>query len=189
MAGKRPTAPEWTDTLGQVFRPGDLIAVATVNDKSPQMVIARVERINLTNAKGERLVRSIPTGRKETRTRPEYIGPRTLTRLHPRDPGWREQVEEQNRLRNDPANWREVQYEVDEYHEVQAATVTAIPVKDGRGFYRTGSRSRDEGKKPKAVTYSLTGNIVKLPDHVTEETIPAPEGCALPRVERKNDEA
>lgn len=45
--------PFWTDKLGHLIYPGDFIAVATINGRSPQMVIARVERINRINSKGE----------------------------------------------------------------------------------------------------------------------------------------
>jgi hypothetical protein len=57
MAGKtskkQGTTDRWKDSLGQEFRPGDMIAVAVINGRSPQMVVAEVERINTTNAKGE----------------------------------------------------------------------------------------------------------------------------------------
>jgi hypothetical protein len=48
--------PEWTDHLGQTYRPGDYVAVATINGKSPQLVIALVERINRVNSKGDEIV-------------------------------------------------------------------------------------------------------------------------------------
>lgn len=199
---ERPTADEWTDSVGQVFKPGDLVAIATVNGKSPQMVIARVEKINLTNAKGERLVQSVPTGSKVTRTRPEYIGPEM-----PKQPGhdtwsigWRTERDERmreywaecNRLRGDKANWRDVPYEVDEYHDVQAVTITATPLLDGRGFYRSGSGTRawDKKTKPKAVTYMFPGNIVKLPASMTEAKLEAGKKRSVewpPTVKRSDD--
>lgn len=36
----------WTDVLGQEYRVGDLVSVATISGKSPQMVIAEVTAIN-----------------------------------------------------------------------------------------------------------------------------------------------
>lgn len=51
------TWPFWTDVLGQTYYPGDLVAVATVNGKSPQLVLARVERINRVNSSGEEITK------------------------------------------------------------------------------------------------------------------------------------
>jgi hypothetical protein len=48
----------WTDVLGQTYRVGDTVAVATVNGKSPQMVLARVERINKMDSKGKPITKS-----------------------------------------------------------------------------------------------------------------------------------
>lgn len=45
--------PQWKDALGNTFRVGDTLAVATISGKSPQMVICRVERINRRNSRGE----------------------------------------------------------------------------------------------------------------------------------------
>lgn len=50
--------PCWADVLGQTYYPGDTVAIAVVNDKSPQLVIGRVERINKINSKGEEITRS-----------------------------------------------------------------------------------------------------------------------------------
>lgn len=47
------TWPEWTDHLGQTYRPGDWVAVAVINGRSPQLVIAEVERINRRRSSGE----------------------------------------------------------------------------------------------------------------------------------------
>ena len=46
------THDSWTDTIGQSFQRGDYIAVASSSGRSPQMVIARVERINSHKADG-----------------------------------------------------------------------------------------------------------------------------------------
>lgn len=40
------------DPLGHRYGPGSVVAIAIVNNKSPQMVLARVERINLNDSKG-----------------------------------------------------------------------------------------------------------------------------------------
>lgn len=50
--GTPRTWDEWTDVLGQVYRAGDHVAVATISGKSPQMVLGRVERINRVDSKG-----------------------------------------------------------------------------------------------------------------------------------------
>lgn len=50
--------PEWTDSLGNVYRPGDIVAVATINGRSPQLVIARVEKINRLNSSGKEIITS-----------------------------------------------------------------------------------------------------------------------------------
>lgn len=46
------TWDEWTDSLGQVFRPGDLISIATISGRSPQLVIAQVIKINRVDSSG-----------------------------------------------------------------------------------------------------------------------------------------
>jgi len=38
--------PEWTDVLGNTYRPGDIVCVAVINGKSPQQVIGEVIQIN-----------------------------------------------------------------------------------------------------------------------------------------------
>lgn len=45
--------PCWHDALGQRYEPGDRVAIATVNGKSPQLVIGEVIRINRMNSRGE----------------------------------------------------------------------------------------------------------------------------------------
>ncbi|MFS0885118.1 hypothetical protein [Aeromicrobium sp. 179-A 4D2 NHS] len=65
------TVNEWTDGLGQTIRPGDHIAVSTVNNKSPQTVIAKVTAINVTDAKGNPV---FDNGFGDTYT-PHYGGP------------------------------------------------------------------------------------------------------------------
>lgn len=47
------TWPEWTDVLGQVYRPSDFIAYAAINGRSPQMVMARVIEIRRRDSKGK----------------------------------------------------------------------------------------------------------------------------------------
>lgn len=49
--------PQWEDQLGNVYCPGDMVAVATVRYKSPALVIGTVEKINRINSKGEEIGR------------------------------------------------------------------------------------------------------------------------------------
>ena len=182
---KQQTTDKWTDSLGQEFGPGDLISVAVINGRSPQMVIARVERINTTDPKGEPHVRRRRTGRKvpQEYARREYAGPPF------KETGFRGNYAEaraardhNDKLTRDPANWRTwtETRQVDEWEETQNVTVTAVPILDGRGFRRsnpqrvwTGSEYVTDPTKPKArtVTYTLMGNIIRLPEHVTEERV------------------
>lgn len=53
------TWPHWADALGNLIYPGDTIAIATINGRSPQLVIAEVERINRLNSRGEEITESI----------------------------------------------------------------------------------------------------------------------------------
>ena len=50
------TEQTWTDAYGQTYGPGDHIAVATISGRSPQLVIAVVERINTVDSKGQPIV-------------------------------------------------------------------------------------------------------------------------------------
>lgn len=190
-SAKQGTTDRWKDSLGQEFRPGDMVAVAVVNGRSPQMVVAEVERINTTNAKGEPHTKTAWTGEMKPRevVRRTYVGP---------DPGpqpqpawgrraeyrekWQEWHAKKAELEADPANWRidEVKTAWDEVTEtVPTVTVTAKPILDGRGFYRTGTRRSAFDKEPpevdlsgvKSVTYMFVGNIIRLPDHLTKEEV------------------
>ncbi len=53
------TWPYWTDCLGNIIYSGDYIAVATINGRSPQLVIAQVERINRLNSRGEEITEGV----------------------------------------------------------------------------------------------------------------------------------
>src|SRR5258705_13890591 len=52
------TWDSWTDELGNTYKPGDIIAIATISRKSPQMVLAIVERINRVTSSGEEITAS-----------------------------------------------------------------------------------------------------------------------------------
>lgn len=49
------TWPEWTDVLGQTYRPGDRVAIAIISGRSPQLVIGTVLQINRVDSKGEEI--------------------------------------------------------------------------------------------------------------------------------------
>jgi hypothetical protein len=95
---------------------------------------------------------------------------------------WQEWHAKKAELESDPANWRidEVKTAWDEvYEEVPTVTVTAKPILDGRGFYRSGTRRSVFDKEApevdlsgvKSVTYMFVGNIIKLADHLTKEEV------------------
>lgn len=56
MSAIPKTWDEWTDPVGNVYRPGDLVAVAVVSGRSPVLRIGRVLRINRCNTKGQPIV-------------------------------------------------------------------------------------------------------------------------------------
>lgn len=56
MSDDDKTWPEWTDVLGQTYRAGDRVAIATISGRSPQMVIGTVVRINRVDSHGEEIV-------------------------------------------------------------------------------------------------------------------------------------
>lgn len=197
-AKKEWTTDRWKDSLGQEFRPGDLVAVATINGKSPQMVVAEVVRINTHNSKGQRHTKQAWTGEMHSTERENktYIGPEIPpdpTWEYRRDPygspyrtraesvaAWQEWHQEKARLEADPENWV-VRPPTIFWHEtteeVQTVTVTARPLVDGRGFCRSGNFRRGTDKEPpphadnKPVTYMFVGNIIRLPDHITKDEV------------------
>ena len=48
----RRTANGFIDILGQLVEPGNIVAISTINDRSPQTIIAQVEEIYLDDSKG-----------------------------------------------------------------------------------------------------------------------------------------
>lgn len=148
MADK--TWDEWTDNLGNTYRPGDIVAVATINGKSPQMVIAVVERINRVNSSGE-----------EIKTRKWFDHDEPIQRER-----------ECYYAKSNDAYYSRYQREVHtckpactmyietgEYRTVPSCTVRARPIADLRGFSRWGT---GEDGVNKAVTYSIPDNIILI---------------------------
>lgn len=153
--------PEWTDELGHTYRPGDIVAIAIINGRSPQMVIAKVERINRVNSSGEEiwtnksfdLDEPIRHGREcyyikrkkdleAQKVRPGYYDSyyREQSNTHACIPGCTE--------------W----WQTSEVRKVPSCTVKATPIADLRDF----SRNRNQDGKAKSVTYSIPENIILI---------------------------
>ena len=47
---------EWTDAIGHTIRPGDTVAVATIEGQRPVIVIGEIVRINSHDSKGQPIV-------------------------------------------------------------------------------------------------------------------------------------
>lgn len=145
--GESPkTWDEWTDPLGQVYKPGDYVAVATINGKSPQMVICKVVRINRVDSKGHLICAK--TSRKVDAKEGE--------------PGARQdrKWDAARKTQVDTGVWYRLEYDYP-----PLCTVTAYPIIDGRGFGRYGD--------VKNSTYRLPGNIIKVDGSVYEAQMAA----------------
>lgn len=145
VPGEPTTWDEWVDATGQTYRPGDFVAVATINGKSPQMVFGQVVKINRINSKKELILES------------EWH----YEDCEPGDKGAQEIVE-YKRVEKGPNGYpQHVSVRTGKYRKqvteyTSSCTVTVQPLINGRGF------SRWSGTKPKVVTYQLWGNIVKI---------------------------
>ena len=53
---KRKTLESFTDPLGQVYKPGDLVAISIITDRSPRTAYGIVENTFAEGTKGEPLV-------------------------------------------------------------------------------------------------------------------------------------
>lgn len=62
------TWPEWTDFLGQTYRPGDHVVYATCSNSSARLTFARVLRINRVDSKGEPIMSGWRDNRKPSCT-------------------------------------------------------------------------------------------------------------------------
>ncbi len=142
------TWPSWTDVLGQEYRPGDIVAVAVINDRSPQLVIAEVVQINAVDSKGKLIGEWSTDGGDPELREAFYRLPWTDPQKHDARRAW-----EATRTRTFN----------------RSCTVRARPVIDARGFYRTtsGERSVWSGgptaiHDARAVTYQIPNNVVKV---------------------------
>ena len=146
------TWPEWEDCRGNFYQPGDIVAVATVNGRSPQLVLARVERINRVNSSGQ------PIETNKTFDLDEPIRHERVCRI-------KEGLDRRERYYEmyngnhvcQPTCTEYVQ--TSEVRKVPSCTVKATPVLDARGF---GRWSTDHDGKNKAVTYSIPENIILI---------------------------
>lgn len=170
MAKKKEVSPEdlwpsWTDVLGNTYGLGDIVAIAVINGKSPQMVIARVERINRVNSSGELITERMWFDHDEpirherecykVRNHREYLARKVK-------PGYRAYpgleygswYADHQCVADCTEYW-----EKGEYRPVPWATVKCTPLKDARGFRRWGTK---DGEENRAVTYSIPDNIVLI---------------------------
>lgn len=141
------TWDEWTDCLGNSFRAGDIIAVATINGKSPQLVLARVERINRVNSSGEEIWTNKWFDHEEPIEHERECRIRNSTDAY------------MARYYADHVCKRECFFyiETGEYRKVSSCTVRAKPIVDARGFSRWGKTADGENK---SVTYSIPENMI-----------------------------
>jgi hypothetical protein len=145
--------PEWTDELGNTYKPGDIVAIAIINGRSPQMIIARVDRINRVNSYGEELFRNKEFKLDEPirRERECFILKR---KSQPSAYYDRYYAERDSTHVCEPSctEW----WQTDEVRKVPSCTVKATPIADLRGF----GRSRNHDGKTKSNTYSIPENII-----------------------------
>ncbi len=140
-AGIPLTYDSWTDPCGQTYEPGDYVAVAVINGRSPQMVIGKVISINRVNSK--RMEIGDFSYHYDDRLNETYV--KMIN-----DGGY-----DQSELDAARKALRDSRYSV----FTPSCTVTVDPVIDGRNFYRSGMKL---GAKVKRVTYQFPGNIVKV---------------------------
>lgn len=144
--------PEWVDELGNTYRPGDIVAIAIINGRSPQMIIARVDRINRVNSYGEEITANktflldepIRHNREcyyvKQKARSSYYDRYSYDRYetHVCNPSCTEWIQ------------------TTEVKKVPSCTVKATPLADLRGF----GRSTNHDGKAKSNTYSIPENII-----------------------------
>lgn len=145
------TWPEWEDCQGNVYQPGDIVAVAIINGRSPQLVLARVERINRVNSSGELIWANKTFDLDEPiRQERECYTRRGLDRRE----RYYEMYYPNHICKPECTEWTQTT----EVRKVPSCTVKATPILDARGF----GRSRDHDGKAKAVTYSIPENIILI---------------------------
>lgn len=147
--------PEWTDELGNVYRPGDIVAIAVVKGRSPEMLIARVDRINRVNSSGEAIMvnKQFELDEPVRQVRECYVLKRRGQSSNYYD---RYYAERDSTHVCEPSctEW----WQTSEMRSVPSCSVKATPLADLRGF----GRSRDHDGKARSNTYSIPENILFL---------------------------
>jgi hypothetical protein len=163
MATKKITEnmiwPEWTDELGNTYRPGDIVAVAIVNGRSPQMVLAVVERINKVNSSGDE-IRTNKTFDLDEPIRHErecyYLKQKREIEQRVGRPGYYDNYTYERAKAHSCEPSCTEWWQTTEVRNVPSCSVRATPIADLRGF----GRSRNHDGKAKTVTYSIPENIL-----------------------------
>lgn len=147
------TWTEWVDERGNTYCPGDIVAIAVINGRSPQMVIARVERINKVNSSGEYIFANkiFQLDEPIRHERECFIVKGKKTSI---DGGYYSQFYKDHVCKLSCIEY----WQTSLTQKVPSCTVTATPIMDTRGF----SRRTDHDGKVKAVTYSIPENILFL---------------------------
>lgn len=145
------TWDQWEDCRGNFYQPGDIVAIAIINGRSPQMILARVERINRVNSSGE-LIWTNKTFPLDEPIR------------HERECSFKRGLQNRDRYyemyyrdhvcKTSCTEW----IETTEVRKVPSCTVKATPILDARGF----GRATDHDGKAKANTYSIPENIILI---------------------------
>ena len=142
------TWPEWTDVLGNTYRPGDNVAISIINGKSPQMVIGEVLKINRVNSSKQQLGEFVyDDGDPELKEAKEKIHDQTFRDRYSDDRLVREDAWQ--KIRDADAKWQASRVKSFK----PSCTVRVQPSIDSRGFWRYGD---------KPVTYQIPENIIKV---------------------------
>lgn len=172
MEAEAKTWPEWVDALGNTYGPGDIVAVSTINGKSPQLVIARVEKLNRINSSGKLITKrkyfDHPEPIQKTVERKRWIVNPTCGHEISRWTGNCNMPPGHVGDHHNNVSWRSGYYEKyehtfterGEYREVPSCTIQATPLVDARGFGRYG-KDKETGANRK-VTYSIPENILLI---------------------------
>lgn len=145
------TWDQWEDCLGNFYQAGDIIAIAIINGRSPQMILARVERINRVNSSGG-LIEKNKTFPLDEPVRHEREC--SIRKGQQRGERYYEMYYQSHVCQPSCTEW----IETTEVRTVPSCTVKATPILDSRGF----GRSRDHDGKAKANTYSIPENIILI---------------------------
>lgn len=141
----------WEDCRGCFYQAGDIVAIAIINGKSPQMILARVERINRVNSSGE----LIWTNKTFTLDEPiRHERECSVRKGQARGERYYEMYYLGHVCQPSCTEW----IQTTEVRKVPSCTVKATPILDARGF----GRATDHDGKAKANTYSIPENIILI---------------------------